>query len=279
MCDENQLSYPVMDELSKRDKSLSGTLGSPDISEFTSSSNAPTLSSPVSTLPFSSENIISGDNQPNWQLADDGFDDFLETLAQNLPMSTVDYLMSHVPPSAETPSVPVPAVAETPYCPLPPVFPRSVHGAYVDTPKPSDGMPPADLLPSGFAHPTAHLPGNEEPNSNRPDALPPSSMAEDHTEDSSPPSTSSHTSASANVVNEAQANEVQTAEVQTAEVQTAKGDDNGGLRRTRRTHIPSTRNSIANSIGNNCKENALLNLASKRSHNTDSSARAGQQAK
>ncbi|KAG1889043.1 uncharacterized protein F5891DRAFT_987529 [Suillus fuscotomentosus] len=270
VCDENQSSYPVMDELSKWDKSLSGTLGLLDISEFPSSSNAPTLS----TLPFSSDNIISGNNQPNWQLADDGLDDFLETLAQNLPMSTVDYLMSHVPPSAETPSVPVPAVVETPYCPLLPVFPRSVHGAYVDTPEPSDGIPPADSLPSGFAHPTAHLPGNEEPNSNRPDALPPSSMAEDHTEDSSPPTTSSHTSASANVVNEAQANEVQT-----AEVQTAKGDDNSGLRRTRRAHIPSTRNSITNSIGNNCKENAVLNLASKCSHNTDSSARVGQQAK
>ncbi|KAG2047145.1 hypothetical protein BDR06DRAFT_976977 [Suillus hirtellus] len=241
MCDENRSSYPVMDELSKRDKSLSGTLGSPDISEFPSSSNAPTLS----TLPFSSDNIISGDNQPNWQLADDGLDDFLETLAQNLPMSTVDYLMSHVPPSAETPSVPVPAVVETPYCPLPPVFPHSVHGAY-------------------WICASHRTPGNEEPNSNRPDALPPSSMAEDHTEDSSPPTTSSHTSASANVVNEAQVNEVQT-----AEVQTAKGDDNGGLCRT----------SIANSIGNNFKENAVLNLASKRSHNTDSSAHAGQQAK
>ncbi|KAG1816748.1 uncharacterized protein BJ212DRAFT_1480607 [Suillus subaureus] len=40
---------------------------------------------------------------------------------------------------------------------------------------------------SGFTHPTTHLPGNaEEPNSNRPDALPASSMAEDSTEDSRP---------------------------------------------------------------------------------------------
>ncbi|KAG2058704.1 hypothetical protein BDR06DRAFT_1003895 [Suillus hirtellus] len=265
MCNENQLSYPVMDELSKWDKSLSGTLGLPDISEFPSSSNAPTLS----TLPCSSDNIISGDNQPNWQLADNELDDFLETLAQNLPMSTVDYLISHVPPLAEIPSVMVPAVAEAPYCPLLPVFPCSVHGAYFDMPEPSDGIPPADSLPSRFAHPTAHLPGNEELNSNRPDTLPPSSMAEDHTEDLFPPTTLSHTSASANVANEAQVNEVQT----------AKGDDNGGLCRTRRAHIPSTHNSIANSISNNFKENAVLNLASKRSHNTDSSTCACQQAK
>ncbi|KAG2356433.1 hypothetical protein BDR07DRAFT_1380776 [Suillus spraguei] len=183
-------------------------------------------------------------------------------------MSTVDYLMSHVPPLVETPSIPaVPAAVETLLLPISPH-----HGDSVAMPEPFDGMPSADLLPllpNGFTHPTSHILGNaEEPNSNRPDALPPSSMAEDYTEGSCPLSTLSYTPASANVVTEADVNEIQM----------DKGNDSNGPHRTRRAHILSTRNTVANSIGNNSKENGLSNLASKCSHDTNSSARAGQQA-
>ncbi|KAG1764621.1 hypothetical protein EDD22DRAFT_951551 [Suillus occidentalis] len=213
-------------------------------------------------------------------------------------MSTVDRLMSHGPPLL--PSIPaVPAADNTFYFPPPPNpfdgTPSTDSLPNLPPPcKPLDGTPSAnslpdplppsaDSLPSGFTHPTAHLPGNaEETNSNRPDALPASSMAEDSTEDSRslshsstsrpssilshtstshpssipshpstlaedshPSSIPSHTSTSANTENEAQADEIQN----------NKGSDSGRPRRTRRAHIPSTRNIIANSIGNNCKEN------------------------
>ncbi|KAG1719438.1 uncharacterized protein EDB91DRAFT_1257662 [Suillus paluster] len=302
-------------QLSNRDTSLSGTFRLPDLSEFPSSSNGPDLSEflpssngPGSPTPFSSHNVLSGDNQQDWPLSDD-LNDFLETLAQNLPMSAVDHLMSHVPPSLEAPFIPAVLAAAETLCnplpaaetlchPLPPVSPRSVHGVSISTPEPFDGVPSADSLPSGFTHPTAHLPGNaEEPNSDRPDAHPASSVEEDPTEDlcpssiptctppsadscspsiptctsssadSCPPSIPSHTSPLANIANEAQENEVQT------EAQADEGNDSGGPRRTRRAHIPSTHNTISNSIGNS------LNLASKCSHGTDSSTRVGQQTK
>lgn len=325
---ENRPSYrasDMMDELSKQDTSLTNMFGSPDLSDFASLSHDPDVSeflplsngpgsaailpSPASR-PSSSDNILSGDNESNW-LASDGLDDFLETLAQNLPMSTVNHLMSYSPPVL--PSIPVvPAAADAFNFPPPPKsFDRMPSADSLPNPPPPhklfDGTPSADSLPdpllpsagslpSRFTHPTAHLPGNaEEPNSNKLDALPASSMAEDSTKDSrSPPHTStssrhppilsrpptpaedlhhssipSHPSTSANTENEAQADEAQN----------DKGNDSGGLRRTRRAHIPSTHNIIANSIGNNCKENVSSNTTSKRSHTTDSSARAGQQAK
>ncbi|KAG1731825.1 uncharacterized protein EDB91DRAFT_1084917 [Suillus paluster] len=244
--DENQSSSDMMNNLSKRDVSLSGTFGFLDLSEFPSL-GSPTFPTPMS--PFSSDNVLSGDNQPSW--LSDSLDDFLETLAQNMPI--------------------------------------------------------------GFANPTAHLPGSaEEPNSDRPDPFSASSMGEDPTEDSCLPSTPSHTSASANVVNEAQLdahppstpshasasveNEAQldvrppstpshtsasadvVNEAQLDVVPTDNGNDSNGPRRTRRAHIPSTRNIIANSIGNNCKENMLSTVASK-CNDPDSSAHVGQQAK
>ncbi|KAG1809163.1 uncharacterized protein BJ212DRAFT_1484671 [Suillus subaureus] len=287
---KNRPSYrasDMMDELSKQDTSLTNMFGSLDLSNFPSLSHDPDVSkflplsngpgSPILTSPASqpssSDNILSGNNESNW-LVSNGLNDLLETLAQNLPMSTVNCLMSHGPPLL--PSIPaVPAAADTFYFPPPPkLFDGMPSADSLPNPplphKPFDGTPSADSAPSGFTHPTAHLPGNaEEPNSNRPDALPASSMAEDSTEDSRPSPIPSHTSTSANIINEPRVDEAQN----------DKGNDSSGPHRTRRAHIPLTCNIIANSISNNCRENVSLNPASKCSHATDSSTHAGQQAK
>ncbi|KAG1737599.1 hypothetical protein EDD22DRAFT_852173 [Suillus occidentalis] len=135
---------------------------------------------------------------------------------------------------------------------------------------------------SRFTHPTAHLPGNaEELNSNRSNALPASSMAEDSTEDSHSPSHTStlcpsfipsHLSTSAEGLRHSSIpshpstlaedphpsfipSHTSTLAKTENEAQNDKGNDSGRLRRTRHAHIPSTRNIIANLIGNNCKEN------------------------
>ncbi|KAG2154601.1 hypothetical protein DEU56DRAFT_751286 [Suillus clintonianus] len=251
----NQPSYPVsdmMDELSNQDTSLSGMFQSPDLSKFPSSSNGPDLSKflPSSngpgspTLPFGSHNVLSGDNQQDWPLSED-LDNFLETLAQNLPINAEE-------PNSDRPdALPASSVAEDPTedsCPssIPTCTPPSADSC---TPSiPTHTSPSADLCPPSIPSCTSSL------------------------ADLCPPSIPSRTSPLANIANEAQENKVQT-EAQADEVQTDKGNDSGGPRRTRCAHIPSTRNTIANSIGNS------LNPASKCSHGTDSSAHVGQQTK